>query len=126
MAATTATTTSHGTSGDLARASTYLSIDGMTCGNCARHVTDALQGVRGVRTANVSLDAHEATVHWEQDVAPDEAAIVRAVEQEGFGAEVIAARSAGDAPVRTSGWGLNLWVGVPVTTLLMFGEWGLQ
>ena len=33
------------------RETTYLAIDGMTCGNCARHVTQALQGVSGVRSA---------------------------------------------------------------------------
>ncbi|HXJ73406.1 MAG TPA: cation transporter, partial [Candidatus Dormibacteraeota bacterium] len=32
---------------------TELSINGMTCGNCVRHVTEAIQGVPGVSGAQV-------------------------------------------------------------------------
>ena len=35
---------------------TGLLVKGMTCGNCARHVTEAIQGVSGVRSATVSLE----------------------------------------------------------------------
>src|SRR5437016_4145003 len=79
------------------RSVTRLAIEGMTCGNCARHVTEALQGVPGVRSASVSLDAHEATVRWQAEVAPNEAAAVQAVEQEGFGAQVVALGEGGQA-----------------------------
>ena len=34
---------------------TELAITGMTCGNCARHVTEAIQSVPGVRSATVRL-----------------------------------------------------------------------
>jgi Cu+-exporting ATPase len=106
-----------------ARGTTRLSIDGMTCGNCARHVTDALQGVAGVRSANVSLEAHEATVRWQPQATPDEAAVIAAVEKEGFGAELLQNQPDDYAAHRVSGWSLNLWLGVPVTALLMLGEW---
>ena len=43
---------------------TELTISGMTCNNCARHVTDALQGGAGVQSANVNLDAGQASVRW--------------------------------------------------------------
>src|SRR5438046_1333303 len=46
------------------RAVTELAISGMTCGNCARHVTEALQSVPGVRSANVKLDKQQASVRW--------------------------------------------------------------
>lgn len=104
---------------------TYLSIDGMTCGNCARHVTQALQGVRGVRSALVNLDEHQATVRW-QTAAVDENAAIQAVKKEGFGAKVIA-RAHGDEPEHSgSGWSVNLVVGIPITAILMLGEWGLN
>jgi cation transport ATPase len=43
---------------------TELSVSGMTCGNCARHVTEAIQSVPGVHSATVSLDSHSASVRW--------------------------------------------------------------
>src|SRR6184192_1880054 len=46
------------------RAVTELAISGMTCGNCARHVTEALQSVPGVRSAAVSLEGKSASVKW--------------------------------------------------------------
>jgi Cu+-exporting ATPase len=41
-----------------------LRVDGMTCGNCARQVTDALQKVPGVLAAPVDLTAATARVVW--------------------------------------------------------------
>src|SRR5580765_226033 len=108
------------------RSYTQLAIDGMTCGNCARHITEALQSVPGVLVASVSLDSHEATVRWTPDTAPNEEAVVQAVVKEGFDARVITEHTK-DAPERlTSVWTVNLVVGIPVTALLMFGEWGLH
>ncbi len=43
---------------------TDLLIAGMTCANCARHVTEALQGVAGVANADVSLQDGPARVPW--------------------------------------------------------------
>jgi cation transport ATPase len=45
-------------------AATGLLVKGMTCGNCARHVTEAIQGVSGARSATVSLENKNATVRW--------------------------------------------------------------
>ena len=106
-----------------ARRLTRLAIEGMTCGNCARHVTEALQDVPGVRSAIVSLDSHQATVHWKPEAAPDETAVIEAVEHAGFEARVSEVDTTDHAAHRLSGWGLNLWVGLPVTGLLMLGEW---
>ncbi|MFV0251888.1 MAG: heavy-metal-associated domain-containing protein [Beutenbergiaceae bacterium] len=39
--------------------STTLDIDGMTCGNCAAHVTDALKALPGVTDVTVDLHAGE-------------------------------------------------------------------
>ena len=46
---------------------TELSVSGMTCSNCARHVTEAIQAVPGVRSATVSLESRRAQVRWSPD-----------------------------------------------------------
>ena len=41
-----------------------FAITGMTCANCARHVTEAIQSVPGVGSATVRLEANRASVRW--------------------------------------------------------------
>jgi copper chaperone CopZ len=43
-------------------ATTVLQIEGMSCQNCVRHVTEALTGLDGVRSVTVSLEDKTATV----------------------------------------------------------------
>ena len=62
-------------------ASTVLTISGMTCGNCARHVSEAIQRVAGVQSAAVNLGADEARVRWQNGVEPAPEAVIRAVEE---------------------------------------------
>lgn len=62
-----------------------LKITGMTCGHCVRAVTGALKGVPGVEAAEVDLKTGSATVQG----APDPAALVAAVAEEGYKAEVL-------------------------------------
>src|SRR3974390_862169 len=102
---------------------TELVISGMTCNNCARHVTEALQGVAGVQSANVNLEVGQASVRWAAETEPDLTAMIKAVEAEGFGAKPLEA--AAEERRGYGGWQLNLWLGVPVTAVLMFGEWVL-
>ena len=64
---------------------THLKITGMTCGHCVRAVTGALKGVPGVKGAEVDLKGGSATVEG----SPDPAALVAAVEEEGYKAEVL-------------------------------------
>jgi Cu+-exporting ATPase len=95
----------------------------MTCQNCARHVTDAIQGVPGVRSASVMLDAGRATVRWAPDASPDVAAVIRAVAAAGFEAELVEAATDDRSEQRQSRWQWNLLLGVSVTAALMLGEW---
>ena len=104
---------------------TQLDINGMTCGNCARHVTEAIQSVTGVDRAQVSLDSHQATVRWKPDSSPDALALIRAVEGEGFGAKVLETNASDGGERKLYGWRLNLALGLPATAVLMLGEWGL-
>jgi Cu+-exporting ATPase len=102
-----------------------LGISGMTCGNCARHVTEAIQGVSGVRSAFVNLNTQLAKVSWDTDSEPNVEAVIRAVEREGFGAKLIDSRTQDLGERKLAGWQLNLWLGIPVTAVLMAGEWVL-
>jgi Cu+-exporting ATPase len=102
-----------------------FNVRGMTCQNCARHVREAISSVSGVSTASVNLEQNRASVRWTKEAAPNVEAVVRAVKEAGYEAKAVA-----DSDLRVesgkawlSGWTLNLVVGVPVTTLLILGEW---
>ena len=76
---------------------TELHVKGMTCNNCARHVTEAIQSVPGVRSASVALEAGRASVRWTAEAEPNPALLVEAIKRAGF-----AARLATAAADRTS------------------------
>ena len=99
---------------------TELLVSGMTCNNCARHVTEAIQGVAGVRSASVALEAGRATVRW--SAAPKIADVVAAIAAAGYEARPLENASHHDEQ-RRSRWQWNLIVGLAVTGLLMIGEW---
>ena len=64
-----------------------LKVSGMTCGHCARAVTNALSSVPGVdRVLEVSVERGEAAVEGEAEGRK----LVEAVEAEGFRAELSA------------------------------------
>lgn len=58
-----------------------LTIDGMMCANCVRHVTKALTGLEGV-SAEVDLERGTAKVTHPQNVTVD--ALKAAVEEAGY------------------------------------------
>lgn len=99
-----------------------LAVMGMNCANCARHVTEALQGVPGVAAADVSLEAGRARIRWTDGAAPNLTALIDAVGKAGYEAKPMVATG----PVRPSpltGWRFPVAVGVVCTGLLMAGEW---
>ncbi len=102
---------------------TELAISGMTCPNCARHVTEAIQSVPGVRSAEVRLEASRASVRWTVEAERDVPAVIRAVEEAGYGASEAESVAHDHGEHKLSGWQLNLWVGVLGTVPLMLGEW---
>ncbi|GHE06196.1 heavy metal binding protein [Defluviimonas sp. 20V17] len=63
---------------------TKLKITGMTCGHCQRAATKALEGVSGVESVEVTLEPGAAVVTG----AADPAALIEAVREEGYEAEV--------------------------------------
>jgi copper chaperone len=62
-----------------------LHVTGMTCDHCVRSVTKALLAVPGVEKVSVSLATGRADI----DGTADPAALVRAVEEEGYEARVV-------------------------------------
>lgn len=58
-----------------------LTIDGMTCSNCVRHVENALNGLDGV-WAQVDLGSRQATVRMRQAVPED--TLRQAVSEAGY------------------------------------------
>ena len=102
---------------------TTLQVNGMSCNNCARHVTEAIQGVPGVRSATVQLEAGRASVRWNADAPQNIPAVIAAVKKAGYAAKEILADVSGGGEIRHPGWQINLWLGVAVTAALMIGEW---
>lgn len=63
-----------------------LTIKGMSCGHCVNAVTGALEGVPGVQSAVVELQAGRARVEYDESKATS-AELVGAVMDEGYTAE---------------------------------------
>lgn len=59
-----------------------LSIEGMMCQNCVRHVMNALNGLSGVEDVSVSLEEKKAVVTASDNVT--EEMLVNAVTEEGY------------------------------------------
>ncbi|MBQ9002663.1 MAG: heavy-metal-associated domain-containing protein [Eggerthellaceae bacterium] len=62
-----------------------LRVEGMHCEKCVARVTQALEDVEGVTSANVSLESASATVEGR---GFDAAALVAAVQEAGFEASI--------------------------------------
>lgn len=63
-----------------------LNVEGMSCNHCVASVRKALEGLEGVREADVSLDDKKARVELDKDLADE--ALVKAVEDAGFSAKI--------------------------------------
>jgi copper chaperone CopZ len=61
---------------------TVLHIEGMSCQNCVRHVTEALTAVKGVQSVTVSLEDKTATVTSAEELSLPSAKV--AVEDAGY------------------------------------------
>jgi Cu+-exporting ATPase len=100
---------------------TELRIAGMTCGNCVRHVTDALRAVPGVEHAAVALETQRATVRWKEE--PNIEGVIVAVKKAGYDAAPMHEHAHGNEQSQTQVWGVNVVTGILPTVILMLGEW---
>lgn len=65
---------------------TTLHIEGMSCGHCQKRATEALKAVKGVKSAEVSLENKSAEVTYNPEKA-SRADLVKAVNGAGYTAE---------------------------------------
>jgi copper chaperone len=65
---------------------TILTVTGMSCGSCVRHVTSALCAVQGVSKVNVQLRAGLAEVQHADEASVD--ALISAVREAGYESSV--------------------------------------
>lgn len=61
---------------------TTITVEGMTCGHCVNHVTEALKGLPGVAGVDVQLEGGKVTI--ESDAALDGKAVKDAVSEAGY------------------------------------------
>jgi copper ion binding protein len=66
---------------------TVLNIEGMSCEHCVKHVTGALEGIAGVKSAKVNLKHKKADVNHDETVTLE--ALKAAVDEAGY--EVVTA-----------------------------------
>lgn len=59
-----------------------LNIEGMSCQNCVKHVTNALKSIDGVDTVEVSLESKQAVVTSHHEIQSE--ALEKAVEEAGY------------------------------------------
>lgn len=110
-------------------AGTEFTVSGMSCQGCARRVSEAIQAVTGVDSANVNLEQERATVRWHAGFQGDADAVVRAVKGAGFEARPLIQqeKSCHVRPPAWSplaGWRFNVVFGSAALVVLMTGEWG--
>lgn len=67
-------------------ATATLKVSGMSCGHCVKAVTQALEGVAGVRSAQVDLADARATVDYDESTTSLRA-LADAVGEEGYTVE---------------------------------------
>lgn len=64
---------------------TVIDVQGMTCGNCVKHVTEELTGLAGVSAVDVDLHAGGVSPVTVTSTGPlDEAALREAVDEAGY------------------------------------------
>ena len=73
-----------------------LNVQGMSCGSCVKHVTEALQALAGVDGVEVDLQSGRVRVGGN----PDSAALLAALDDAGYPAQLAA-----PATARTGGCG---------------------
>jgi len=65
---------------------TILTVTGMSCGSCVRHVTSALRAVPGVSNVNVQFRTGLAEIRHDDEAAID--ALISAVREAGYESSV--------------------------------------
>jgi Cu+-exporting ATPase len=104
---------------------TELAIEGMTCSNCARHVTQALQSTPGVAGAEVNLSENRATVVWKPGAKTEVNVLLASVRQAGYEGSQLTPENAASGWSPLQGWRFNVVVGLFATIPMLICEWFL-
>ena len=92
----------------------------MTCGNCARHVSEAAQTVPGVATSEARPAEGSLIVWWSPGTTPNPQGVAQAVTAAGYPTSVLAAEPGPAAPSSPAGaWLRTLQLG-GLCTLVLF------
>jgi len=59
-----------------------IKIEGMMCQHCVAHVKEALEGIKGVKSVNVSLNDNNATLELEKEIK--DKVFIKAIEKAGY------------------------------------------
>jgi Cu+-exporting ATPase len=102
---------------------TELAIEGMTCSNCARHVTEALQSTPGVAGADVNLAENRATVIWKVDAKEEVNALIASVREAGYEGAPLTSETPASGWYPLQGWRFNVVVGSIATIPMLICEW---
>ncbi len=93
-------------------------VTGMTCSACSAHVEKAVRKVEGVTQVNVNLLQNKMTVEY--DAPADDAAIIKAVVDGGYGASVLQESSSSAAPVAKASQTVDESVGMKKRLIASF------
>lgn len=67
---------------------TILSVQGMSCGNCVRHVENALRKLPGVEQVEVSLEANQVVVQHGSG-SPSTEELIQAIDDAGYKSQLV-------------------------------------
>lgn len=105
---------------------TELRVGGMTCNNCVRHVTEALQAVPGVSSVETDLEKAAATVRWASKDPPKPETLLHALEAAGYSGTEQVDGAEGARGSIFEGWKFNVYAGTLITLPLIVLEWGFR
>lgn len=104
-------------------ATVEFAIEGMTCSNCVRHVTEALQSVPEVASAGVALQTGHANVRWrDQPNVPAVLAVLREAGYPGRVHDPTAIKNKNLFSVFTT-WRGTALLGLACLLPMLAGEW---
>jgi len=95
----------------------------MTCGNCARRATDALQSVAGVDVASVDLAAGTAWVSWKPGQPAEVGRLTEALGRAGYPGRALEDAAASGVSGENS-WDASWTIGMPSAVVLGVADWG--